>query len=228
MKDIHVMFQTYFKQLKTSFDTFIHKDKDQVRLMLASLSVISFIGVTNSFEASLGMGIFILIMLLTTALLFKGLQRFLSHTFEFPLFIVLLLTISAVLTLLFNTFVYDLKAHIGIFMSLSVFNIVLFLHVFYKIKDITLKESLFSTLKTSRDIIGLLIIIGFLRELLATGTVHIGTLLPLTFHMYLFSGMSLQTYALPVFNQVPGAFIISSIVISMYQAYQSRKGLKHE
>jgi electron transport complex protein RnfE len=228
MKDIKDMFQTYSKQLKTSFDTFIHKDKDHLRLMLASLSVISLIGVTTSFEASLGMGIFMLFILLSTALLFKGLQRFLSHTFEFPLFIVLLLTSSAVLTLLFNTFVYDLTAHIKIFMSVSVFNIVLFLHVFYKIKEITLKESLLSTLITSRDIIGLLLMIGFLRELLSTGTVHIGTLLPLTFHLDLFGGMALQTFALPVFNQVPGAFIVSSIVISIYQAYQNRKGLHHE
>lgn len=228
MKDIKDLFQTYSKQLKTSFDVFIHKDKDQVRRMLASLSVISLIGVTTSFEASLGMGIFILITLLTTALLFKGLQRFLSHTFELPLFIVLLLTSTTILSLLFNTFVYDLTSHIFLFMSVSVFNVVLFLHVFYKIKDITLKESFISTLKISRNIVGLLIVIGFLRELLATGTVHVGTVLPLTFHLELFGGMSLHTYALPIFNQVPGAFIISSIVISMYQAYQSRKGLNHE
>jgi Na+-translocating ferredoxin:NAD+ oxidoreductase RnfE subunit len=69
----------------------------------------------------------------------------------------------------------------------------------------------------------LLTIIGFLRELLATGTIHIGTLLPLSFHLDLLSFASLDTYALPLFNQVPGAFIISSIVISVYQAYQSRK-----
>lgn len=228
MKDIKDVFQTHSKQLKTSFDTFIHKDKDQVSLMLASLSVISFVGVTTSFEASLGMGIFILMVLLMTTLLFKGLQRFLSHTLELPLFIVLLLTSTTVWTLLFNTFVYDLTSHIFLFMSVSVFNVVLFLHVFYEIKDITLKESFISTLKTSRDIVGLLLMIGFLREILATGTVHMGTLLPLTVHLNLFGGMSLHTYALPIFNQVPGAFIVSSIVISMYLAYQNRKELNHE
>jgi Na+-translocating ferredoxin:NAD+ oxidoreductase RnfE subunit len=90
-------------------------------------------------------------------------------------------------------------------------------------KDLPLKQSLKTVLVTSRDMILLLTIIGFFRELLATGTIHIGTLLPISFHFDLLSGVSLNTYALPIFNQVPGAFIVSSVVISVYQTYQSRK-----
>ena len=223
MKEFIHTFHTYINEIKKSFDTYIHKDNKAIKLWIPSLSVISLIGVTRSFEASLGMGIFILLILIFTTLLFKGLQPYLSNAYSFPLFVLLLITTMTIYRLLFNAFAYALTNEISIFIAVSAFNIYLFLTLFYKMKEMPLKQSLNTVLITCRDMILLLTIIGFLRELLATGTIHIGTLLPLSFHLDLLSFASLNTYALPLFNQVPGAFIISSIVISGYQAYQSRK-----
>ncbi|MCK9235601.1 MAG: electron transport complex subunit RsxE [Acholeplasmataceae bacterium] len=184
------------------------------------------LAVTRTFEGALGMGILVMMVLTLTNMSISAVRNFVPDTVRIPAYIIIIATEVTVLKMLVDAFAPALAAELGVFIALITVNCV----VFGRAESFASKNKI---LPSMLDGIGVgigfglaLIMIGFTREFLGTGLIQMGYILPLGFKVTLFESLLFQDYAMSVFVNPPGAFLVIGFILATIIAVRQHKLIK--
>jgi Na+-translocating ferredoxin:NAD+ oxidoreductase subunit E len=184
------------------------------------------LAVTSTFEGAFGMGILVILVLTMTNASVSLIRKVVPDTVRIPVYVIIIATEVTIMKMLVDAFAPALAQELGVFIALITVNCV----VFGRAESFASKNTV---LKSTLDGIGVgigfglsLILIGFFREFLGTGTIILGKTLPLGFEATLFSGLGLSPYAFRVLVQPPGAFLVIGLILAVITVIRQKKGAK--
>lgn len=177
------------------------------------LGICPTLATTKSFMSAFGMGIAVLATLILTNTAISAIRRFVPNEIRIPVLIVIIATIVTVIEMFMQAFMFDLSQTLGVYLSLIVVNcIILGRAEAFAMKN-SVADSFFDALGTGIGFLGGLVVLALARELIGTGGIVFSSLL---------SGkvlLSLQiipsAYAIPLFTDAPGAFIMFGLLVGL-------------
>lgn len=184
------------------------------------------LAVTSTFEGAFGMGILVILVLSMTNTSVSLIRKVVPDTVRIPVYVIIIATEVTILKMLVDAFAPALATELGVFIALITVNCV----VFGRAESFASKNSVPKALLDGMGVgIGFtvsLMMIGFFREFLGTGTIVLGKTLPLGFEYVVFEGLGLSKYAFQVLVQPPGAFMVIGIILAIITATKQAKGVK--
>jgi electron transport complex protein RnfE len=196
------------------------------------------LAVTASFETSLGMGLLVIFVLTLSNIVVSLLRNLIPNDVRTPAYIVIIATFVTVVGMLSHAFALELYDALGVFIPLIVVNCL----ILGRAESFASKNKV---IDSAIDGIGMglgftfaLVVIGIVRELLATGGIMYGVYLPffvdapitlfsLDMIINLFAeDFVIADYALNMFAIAPGAFIALGIILSVIQGKKARTAKK--
>ncbi|MDY0074896.1 MAG: electron transport complex subunit RsxE [Acholeplasmataceae bacterium] len=184
------------------------------------------LAVTSTFEGAFGMGILVILVLSMTNTSVSLIRKVVPDTVRIPVYVIIIATEVTILKMLVDAFAPALATELGVFIALITVNCV----VFGRAESFASKNSVPKALLDGIGVgIGFgisLMMIGFFREFLGTGTIVLGKTLPLGFEYTVFETLGLSKYAFAVLVQPPGAFMVIGIILAIITAARQKKGVK--
>lgn len=187
-------------------------------VFVLGLGLVPALAVTASFEAAIGMGLLIFVTLILNRMLLKLIHRLILEDIQWFIYIILLTTQVVVLQMLIEALVPNLFLSLGIYIALITVNGIVFVLDNKHIKRDAFKKLTIDGMKTATAILISLMLIGFIREFIGTGMIVLGQTLPIGFDVILFENLGLSSYALSVFKEPVGAFIIVGLLAALFSA----------
>ena len=189
--------------LKEIFSTGIIRENPVLVLLLA---ICPALGVTNTIENGLGMGLTVLFILTISNMMISAFRKIIPDEIRIPIFIVIIATISTILEMTIQAFLPDLFNALGIFLPLVVTNCI----IFGRAEGFASKNGI---IPSAVDGLGMglgftvaLVLLAFFRELIGTGGFDL-------------LGMELQIFpeqfAINLFIQPAGSFIALGAIIGI-------------
>ena len=180
------------------------------------------LAVTSTVETGLGMGLLVIIVLTMSNTVISLIKNFIPEQVKIPSFIVIIATFVTMIEMVTQAFAPALYEALGIFLPLIVVNcLILGRAEAYASKN--------GPINSAIDGFGMglgftmaLMLIGFTREVLATGAVGYGVYLPLGVEG---SIINIDSYilAMDVFVGPAGGFIVIGLWLALFQAFSNRK-----
>lgn len=178
---------------------------------------------TKSIESGLGMGILVILVLLGSNVVISLVKNFVPDEVRIPSYIVIIATFVTMIKMFTDAFAPDLAASLGVFIPLIVVNCI----ILGRAESFASKNNV---LDSAIDGLGMgvgftlaLLLMGTVREVLGTGEIVYGKYLPLpvTGKIELF-----PEYAISIFNQAPGAFLVLGLLLAIFASMKARKEAK--
>ena len=191
------------------------------------------LAVTATFETSLGMGLLVVFVLTSSNIVVSLVKKWIPHDVRTPAYIVIIATFVTVVKMLTEAYAIDLYDALGVFLPLIVVNCL----ILGRAEAFASKNNV---VDSAIDGVGMglgftlgLVVIGILREFLATGGIMFGvylpvgdgpiTLLSLDMIINLFAAdFHITDYGMKAFSLAPGAFIALGIILAVFQFKKSR------
>lgn len=193
------------------------------------------LAVTTTLETALGMGILVILVLGASNVVVSLVKSLIPDEVRIPGYIVIIATFVTIIEMLTNAFAPELAESLGVFIPLIVVNCV----ILGRAEAYASKNNPFDSFIDGLGMgVGFtlgLVLIGVVRELLATGQIAYGTYLPLpvqgsipvlNYIPHLITGISLEDmpdYWAKVFSMPPGAFITLGTLLAVFAAMGNRK-----
>ena len=189
-------------------------------LFVSLLGTCPSLATTTSLESALGMGLLFMFVLIGSNIVISLLRKIIPEEVKIPLFIVIIATFVTIVKMLSEAFLVELYDTLGVFISLIVVNcIILGRAESYASKNGPF-DSFIDALGMGVGFTMALVIIAFFREVIGTGGIQFGvyfSFLPLvTFR-------PLADFAIPMFVQSPGGFLVLGIVLAFLAWRKNRK-----
>jgi len=185
------------------------------------------LAVTSTFEAGFGMGILVFIVLTISNLLVSLIRNIVPSTVRIPSYVIIIATEVTSLQMLVDAFAPELSAKLGVYLALIVVNCI----ILGRAESFASKNKVFpSILDGMGTALGFglaLVIIGTFRELLGTGMIKLGYILPLGFEADLLSSLNLGKYSFAILTQPPGGFLVIGILLAIFSAHENNKKIKN-
>ncbi|XMB86478.1 electron transport complex subunit E [Mycoplasmatota bacterium WC44] len=192
------------------------------------------LAVTTTFETSLGMGILVIFVLTFSNMVVSLIKGFVPDQIKIPSYIVVIATFVTIVAMLTEAFAFNLYLSLGVFIPLIVVNCL----ILGRAEAFASKNSV---VDSAIDGFGMgvgftigLIVIGVVRELLATGQIAYGVYLPFPSTGYLFninwivnlfnSDFNIADYGISVFALPAGAFVTLGFLLAMKNIMDSKRG----
>ena len=192
-------------------------------VFVLGLGLVPALAVTASFEASIGMGMLIFVTLILNRMLLKIIHRLILEDIQWFIYIILLATQVVVLQMLVEAFAPNLFLSLGMYIALISVNGIVYVLDNQHIKRDAFKKLTIDSVKTATSILVSLMLIGFIREFIGTGMIVLGQTLPIGFDVILFEDLGLSSYALSVFKEPVGAFIIVGLLAGLFSAKRHKE-----
>lgn len=200
-------------------------------LLVSILGTCPALATTKTLEAAIGMGILFTIVLICSSVLVSLLRKLISEEIRTPAYIVIIATFVTIVKMMTNAFLPELYSTLGVFISLIVVNcIVLGRAEAYASKN-TVFDSLIDALGMGVGYTLALLLMAFFRELLGTGAISFGSIF--TFIPEVSLQIIPSEYAIKIFQNPAGAFIVFGLILAVvafitnrkkeYQAYLARQ-----
>ncbi len=179
------------------------------------------LAVTSTMETGLGMGVLVILVLTMSNTVISLIKDLIPAQIKIPAFIVIIATFVTIIEMLTQAFAPALYEALGIFLPLIVVNCL----ILGRAEAFASKNG---PLNSAIDGIGMglgftmaLMLIGFTREVLATGAVGYGVYLPLGIEG---SFINIDSYilAMDVFIGPAGGFIVIGLWLAVFQAFSNR------
>ncbi len=184
------------------------------------------IAVTSSFEAGLGMGILVFIILSLSNLVISLIRNFVPSTVRIPSYVIVIATEVTALQMLVDAFAPALSERLGVYLALIVVNCIILGRAESFASKNKVLPSILDGMGTSLGFALALVIVGFFREFLGTGMIKLGYILPLGFQAEIFGGFGLSTYAISILTAPPGGFLVMGIILAFITARANAKRIK--
>ncbi|MFH5881768.1 electron transport complex subunit RsxE [Liberiplasma polymorphum] len=180
------------------------------------------LAVTSFLETSLGMGILVIFVLISSNVVVSLIKNLIPAEIKIPAYIVVISTFVTVVGMLTEAFAPALHESLGIFIPLIVVNcLILGRAESYASKNGVLNSAI-DGLGMALGFTFALVIIGFTREFLATGAIGYGEFLPLPIKG---SIINLDTYIfqMAVFAGPAGGFIVIGGFLALFNGIKIKK-----
>lgn len=193
------------------------------------------LAVTSTFETSLGMGFLVIFVLTFSNIVVSLIKGFVPDQIRVPAYIVVIATFVTTVEMLTKAYAFDLYLSLGVFIPLIVVNCV----ILGRAESFASKNSVTDSAIDGFGMgigftIGLLII-GTIRELLATGGIQYGVYLPFPSSGHIFTldwiintfnpDFHIADYGMALFGLPAGAFITLAMILAVRNAIQDKKGV---
>lgn len=179
------------------------------------LGLCPLLAISTSVVNALGLGLATILVLMASSLLVSLVRRHVSDAVRLPAFVLIIASFVTCAELLLQAFAYPLYLRIGIFIPLIVTNCtILGRAVGFAARNAPL-PALIDGLMMGLGFTGVLLVMGFLRELLATGTVfaNMDLLLPFAGNWSITFLPDYPGFLLAVLP--PGAFILMGFLLAL-------------
>lgn len=193
------------------------------------------LAVTSTFETSLGMGILVIFVLTASNVVVSLVRNFVPDQIRVPSYIVIIATFVTTVEMLTKAYAYDLYLSLGVFIPLIVVNCLILGRAESFASKNSVADSAIDGLGMGIGFTIGLLIIGVVRELLATGQIAYGVYLPIPASGYLFNlnwiinpfvdGFNIADYGMAVFSLPAGAFISLGLILAVKNIVDSKKGV---
>jgi electron transport complex protein RnfE len=179
------------------------------------------LAVTSSMETGLGMGILVILVLTMSNIVVSLIKDFIPEQVKIPSFIVIIATFVTIIEMLTQAFAPALYEALGIFLPLIVVNCLILGRAEAFASQNGPVDSAIDGLGMGIGFTMALMLIGFTRELLATGAIAYGVYLPLGIEG---SIINIDSYilAMDVFVGPAGGFIVIGLWLGIFQALSNR------
>jgi Na+-translocating ferredoxin:NAD+ oxidoreductase subunit E len=171
------------------------------------------LAVTTTVETSIGMGIATSFVLISSSIVISLLRNLIPNKIRIPAFIVIIATFVTIIQMLMQAYTVGLYEKLGVYVLLIVVNCVVLGRALAFAYKNNVVRSFFDAFGMSLGFTGALLIIGFLRELIGTGEVVLGSVSVLPF-----SYLKIAIFAYP-----PGALITMGLILAGINLYQGEK-----
>ncbi len=178
---------------------------------------------TKSLESALGMGILVILVLLGSNLLISLLRNIIPSQVKIPCYIVIIATFVTIIKMLCQAYVPDLYQSLGVFISLIVVNCIILGRAEAFASKNGPVASIFDALGQGLGFTMAICIMGFIRELIGTGSISFGVYFPIG-TQYLVQIFP-QKFAVNLFIQSTGGFLTLASILA-FMAW--RKNSKEE
>ena len=190
-------------------------------LFVSILGTCPALATTKSIEAAIGMGILFTIVLVCSNVLVSLLRKLIPEEIRTPAYIVIIATFVTMVKMLTNAFLPELYSTLGVFISLIVVNCI----VLGRAESYASKNKVFDSFI---DGLGMgvgytlaIVIMALFRELLGTGGITIGNIF--TFIPKYTLQIIPKDYAISMFQNPAGAFIVFGIILAVLAFIKNRK-----
>ena len=189
-------------------------------IFVSLLGMCPTLATTKSVEAAIGMGILVTLVLMGSNVVISLLRKIIPGEVKIPAYIIIIATFVTIIRMFCQAFLPELYTTLGVFISLIVVNcIILGRAESYASKNGPF-DSFIDALGMGVGFTMALVIIAFFREVIGTGGIQFGvyfSFLPLvTFR-------PLANFAIPMFVQSPGGFLVLGIVLAFLAWRKNRK-----
>ena len=189
-------------------------------IFVSLLGMCPTLATTKSVEAAIGMGILVTLVLMGSNVVISLLRKIIPGEVKIPAYIIIIATFVTIIRMLCQAFLPELYTTLGVFISLIVVNcIILGRAESYASKNGPF-DSFIDALGMGVGFTMALVIIAFFREVIGTGGIQFGvyfSFLPLvTFR-------PIADFAIPMFVQSPGGFLVLCIVLAFLAWRKNRK-----
>lgn len=190
-------------------------------LFVSILGTCPALATTKTVEAALGMGLLFTIVLVCSSVLVSLLRKLISEEIRTPAYIVIIATFVTIVKMFTNAFLPDLYSTLGVFISLIVVNcIVLGRAEAYASKN-TVFDSLIDALGMGIGYTIALLTMSIFREILGTGAFSFGNIFTFIPHFKL--QIIPVDYAMSIFQNPAGAFIVFALILAVLSFKKNRK-----
>lgn len=208
------------------FETFTKGIVKENSIFVMALGLTPALAVTTSFEGAFGMGILVFLVLTLTNLIISLTRNIIPNEIKILVYVMIIATEVTILKMLVDAFLPALASELGIYIALITVNMIILSRAETVASKHKIMPSILDALGVAMGFLLSLSIIGFLRELIGTGKIELGQLLPLGFEVSLFDTLGLSNYALDVFVQPPGAFFIVGLLFALFVSVKQKKEAK--
>ena len=187
------------------------------------LGFCSTLAVSTTFERSYMMGLVVLIILIISNFIVSLIKNFVNEEIRIPVYIMIISTLVTIIEVFLNRYSHPLYESFGIYLPLVVVNcIILGRAISYASKNNVI-NSIKDGFKTGIGYLVAISIIGFLRELLGSGTITImNDISNITGYreiIHVFNGNVLPN---KIFLTSGGTFILLGIVMGLFLTIRNR------
>jgi electron transport complex, RnfABCDGE type, E subunit len=189
-------------------------------LFIGLLGTCPALAVTKSVEAALGMGILFLITLIGSNLVISMVKKIIPEEIKIPCYIVIIASFVTIIKMLCESFLPELYSTLGVFISLIVVNCIVLGRAEAFASKNTVYDSFLDAIGMGVGYTLALVIMAFIREILGTGGISMGTIL--TFIPY-FSFTPLSALKMSFFQLPAGAFLVLGLILMVIAFCKNRK-----
>ncbi len=185
------------------------------------------LAVTMTLETSLGMGLLVIFVLTLSNIVISLIKKLVPPQVKIPVYIVVIATFVTIVGMLTQAFAPALFDSLGIFIPLIVVNCLILGRAESFASKNNVLDSTIDGVGMALGFTGALMLIGFSRELLATGAIAYGTYLPLPVSGSL---LNLEFYVvnMAVFNGAAGGFIVIGLWLAFFNTIRLNQEKKQE
>lgn len=175
------------------------------------------LAVTDSLETGLGMGLLVVFVLTLSNIVVSLIKNFIPDEIRIPSYIVIIATFVTIVEMLTEAFAPPLYESLGIFIPLIVVNCLIMGRATSFASKNTVAMSAIDGLGMALGFTAALVLIGFSREILATGAIGYGVYLPLPVEGSLFN-LDYALFNMEVFVGPAGGFLVIGIWLAVFNA----------
>ncbi len=179
------------------------------------------LAISNTVENAIGMGIMVIIVLMITNALISLIRNYVPDEVRIPTFIVIIATVVTVIGMFIEAFAFDLHVSLGIFIPLITVNCIVLGRAESFASKNGVVNSILDGFGTALGFMLSILVVAIFRELLGTGAIEIGKLLPLGFQTTL--RVFPSEYALAMLVRPMGAFLVIGLLLGGFIAYDNNK-----
>ena len=178
------------------------------------------LAVTTTAFNGLGMGLAAMLVLVCSNALVSLLRNVIPEKVRIPAYVLIIATFVTVLEMLLKKFIPTLYSALGIYLPLIVVNCIILARAEAFASVNKVGDSILDGLGMGLGFTLALVLLGFIRELLGSGTIFAGSLGSVEFGLSL---GKLQNYSMSIFALPAGGFLTLGLVMACVNAISDRR-----
>lgn len=209
------------KQKVSNKDIFLSGIFKQNAVFTLTLGLCPALAISNTVEGALGMGIMVVIVLAITNAIISMLRKVISDEIRIPAYILIIATVVTMMKMFVDAYAAALASSLGVFIALITVNCIVLGRAEAFAKDNSVGKSILDGLGSGLGFMLALLLIAVFREVLGTGAIKLGVLLPLPFEVTL--RLFPSEYGISMLIQPMGAYLIIGVLLATFVAYDNNK-----
>ena len=190
------------------------------------LGMCSSLAISTTVNNGLGMGMCVTLVLLCSNILVSVIRKIVPDEIRIPVYIVIIASLVSIVEMLTHAFMPELFASLGVFLSLIVVNCIILGRAEAYASKHNVVESAVDALGMGLGYTFALLLISFVRELLATGGIEIVNPFNPSQVLLSFALESFKPYTISLFSTSVGAFLTFACFAAFFTWLNNRNAKK--